>query len=200
MRSDRSAGEQGVEVDVVRAATGITEKPRSLGSGGVGDGYFTAEAFDASGDLKFVEVGHNQIKDVGAKLLLDVMFRGTAASGTWYIGLITAAGSIQTATDTMSSHAGWSENSSYDEATRVAWVEGAASGSSGVISIASSSTSDFTISATVSIDSIFVVDNSTKGGTTGTIWSTAPFSTSQSLVDNDVLKVSYTFTFTVTGT
>jgi hypothetical protein len=171
-----------------------------MGTGAIGDGYFTAEAFDASGDLKFVEVGHNQIKDVGAKLLLDAMFHGTAASGTWYIGLITAAGSIQTAADTMSSHAGWTESTAYSEATRREWNEGAASGSSGVISIASSSTSDFTMNSTVSIDSIFVVDNSTKGGTTGTLWSTAPFSTSQSLVSGDVLKVSYTFTFTVTGT
>lgn len=181
-------------------ATCTVDRNRPAGGDARGEGMFVVECYDKDGNLKWTERCKNQIKDVGAKLLLDVAFHGTAAIATWYIGLAVTVSSLQVAADTMGSHTGWTESTAYAEATRVAWNEGAASGSSGVILNTSSSTSDFTMNATATIDGIFISSDSTKGGTTGTLWCTAPFTTQQSLVSSDVLKVSYTFTFTVTGT
>lgn len=132
----------------------------------------------------------NGITDVGMNTLLDVMFHGGSQITTWYIGLVNNSGFSSFANgDTMSSHAGWTEFTSYDEATRTEWDEDAAASRS----ISNGTTSaDFTISATGVLKGIFVVSNNTKGGTTGTLWSTAAFTTTVSVVDDDLLKITYT--------
>jgi hypothetical protein len=130
----------------------------------------------------------NGITDVGMNKLLDVMFHADAQITTWYIGLINNAGfSALNNADTMGSHAGWAESTDYDEANRVTWQENAASARS----ITNTTTADFTMNTTVTIKGIFVTSDNTKGGTTGTLWSTAAFGTNVSVVDNDQLKVSY---------
>jgi hypothetical protein len=159
-------------------------------------GSFVVQCFDSLGNLKWSEANHNQIKNAGLDYALNTCFHGSAAITTWYIGLITAGGTITTAGDTMSSHAGWTESTAYSDATRREWTEGASSG--GVIT--SSSTSDFNINATATIGGIFVTSDNTKSGTTGTLWSTAAFATDQSVSSGDVLKVSYTITMTAGAT
>lgn len=132
----------------------------------------------------------NGITDVGMNTLLGVMFHADTQITTWYIGLVNNSGFSSFANgDTMSSHTGWTEFTSYDEANRVTWVEEAASARSISNSVTSA---DFTISATGVLKGIFVTSNNTKSGTTGTLWSTAAFSSTVSVVDNDVLKITYT--------
>jgi len=134
----------------------------------------------------------NGIVDVGMNLLLNVMFHNTPSpSATWYLGLVNNSGfSAFANADTMASHSGWTEFTAYDEANRVAWAEDAAASRS----ISNTTSSDFTINATGTLKGIFVVDQNTKGGTTGTLWSTAAFATLVNVVDNDVIKITYTIT------
>lgn len=151
-------------------------------------GKFTVEHF-RGGQLIGRHSFPNGIVDVGMNHLLDVVFHNQAQTATWYIGLVNNSGFTAFANaDTMASHSGWTELTAYDEATRVEWVELAAAARA----ITNTTTADFTISATATIKGIFVTSNNTKGGTTGTLWATAAFTTPVMVVDNDVLKITYT--------
>jgi len=130
----------------------------------------------------------NMIVNEGKDYLLDVMFHGTAAAATWYVGLITNTGvPALSATDTMASHAGWVEFIGYSQATRVAWVEGAASGQE----IVSTGPSTFNITATASMFGAFITSDSTKSGTAGKLWSTNDFVGYFTVVNGDVVTVEY---------
>lgn len=153
-------------------------------------GRFRVEHYDRQGKLKGTYRFPNGIVDVGLNLILDVMFHNTPApSATWYIGLVDNAGFTAFANaDTMASHTGWAESTAYTQTARPAWTEGAASARS----ITNAATVDFSINATVTLKGIFVVDNATKSGTTGTLWSTAAFASNVSAVNGDTLKITYT--------
>lgn len=131
----------------------------------------------------------NGITNGGKDSLLNVYFNSASQITTWYVGLVdNASFSAFAAADTISSHAGWIENQDYDEATRVSWGSGSSSGQS----ITNATADTFTMSATKTIKGIFLNSVSTKGGTTGTLWSTAAFGSTVSVNDNDLLKVTYT--------
>ncbi|MCI0559261.1 MAG: hypothetical protein MN733_12260 [Nitrososphaera sp.] len=152
-------------------------------------GRFRIEHFDKDGNLKAVYRVPNGIVDVGINKILEDMFNNGTSSATWYIGLVNNSGFTAFANaDTMGSHAGWTELTNYTQTTRPEWTAGTATARS----ITNSSTVDFSINATVSIKGIFIVDNNTKSGTTGTLWSTAAFASVVSAVNGDTLKVTYT--------
>ena len=141
------------------------------------------------GELIGVYDFENGIVNVGKDYLLNVGFNGQAQISTWYVGLINNSPAPTLAdADTMASHAGWVESAAYNEANRVEWTEGAASGQS----ITNSTALTFTMNATVTIYGIFVTSDNTKSGTSGTLWSTAAFSSPVSVVNTDELKVTYT--------
>ena len=130
----------------------------------------------------------NGIVDVGINHILEVEFNGGTQVTTWYIGIIdNASFSALAAADTMASHAGWIEVTTYDEATRPEWTAGTAAARA----ITNAVSVDFTISATKTLKGIFITTQNTKGGTTGTLWSTAAFGSTVSVVDDDVLKITY---------
>lgn len=133
----------------------------------------------------------NDIVNEGKNYLFDVMFNtGTQTGNTsWFIGLISLTSfSALAATDTMSSHSGWTEFTSYSQANRVAWGSGAAASQS--VTNATPATFDMTASGTVK--GIFITTNNTKGGTSGKLWSTALFSADVPVVNGDQLKITYT--------
>ena len=133
----------------------------------------------------------NGITDVGLNKILDVMFHGITAIGTWYVGLIdNASYSTLAAGDTMASHAGWIECIAYDEGTRSEWTEGAAAAKS----ITNATALTFTMNASKTIKGIFVSSASDKSGATGTLWSTAAFGSTVTVVSGDLLKITYTVT------
>ncbi len=161
-------------------------------------GWWTAFPFKRVGKKlipKEMTHGPNGNTTIGLTSMLDAWLRNQPQPATWYIGLVNNSGwSAFSAADTASSHGGWTEltGSSYDESTRPAWTPNAASAGS----ITNTTTSDFTIGATVAIKGSFLISNSTKGGSTGTLHATGAFGSVQNLVDNDVLKVSYAGTLT----
>ena len=154
-------------------------------------GKFQVEHYDADGVKKGTYDFSNGITNVGKNLILDVMFNdGVAiANNSWFVGLIDNSGfSALAATDTMSSHAGWNEFTSYSEGTRVAWGSGAAASQS----TTNASPATFNINGSGTVYGIFVNSNSTKSGTTGTLWSTAAFSATVGVTNGDQLKITYT--------
>lgn len=134
---------------------------------------------------------HNDITNVGKNYIFNVMFNdGTQiANSSWFIGLISLASySALAAADTMSSHAGWIEFTSYSQTNRVAWGSGTATTQS--TTNASPATFDITGSGTVK--GVFITSNSTKSGTTGTLWATALFGADVPVTNGDQLKITYT--------
>lgn len=154
-------------------------------------GKWVVEHLDKDGNLKATYDFHNDIVNVGKNNIFDVYFNGgtQTPNNSWFIGLISNSGySALAAADTMSSHAGWTEFTGYSQSTRVAWGSGAASSQS--VTNASPATFDITSSGT--IKGIFVITNSTKGGTTGTLWATGLFSADVPVVNGDQLRATYT--------
>lgn len=152
-------------------------------------GFYNVKHFDKAGNLKGTYEFPNGIVDEGLNHLLDTQFNGGTAVDPWYVGLVNNAGfSAFANADTMASHAGWAETSAYGEATRVEWTAGAAASRS----VTNAVTLDFSINATVTIKGIFVTSVSTKGGTTGVLWSTAAFTSTIAAENGDTLKVTYT--------
>lgn len=151
-------------------------------------GLFKVEHFDKFNNLKGIYDIPNGLTTQGKNSWLDIMFRAQTQITAWYLGLVNNVGWTAFAdADVMSSHAGWSEFVDYNESARPQWTPAAASG--GIISNAS--TVNFTINANGNLKGLFAVSNSTKNGTTGTLWATAPYASVIPVSVADILKVTY---------
>jgi len=152
------------------------------------------EARDPRGNLKWAEECWNLVVTVGLNDALDKHFKGSSYTAAWYVGITTGSDTFAAA-DTMSSHAGWTECTAYDEATRPALTLGAVSGGS-VDNSASKARFTISTNSTV-IGGAFVTTNNTKGGSTGTLYGGAAFAAGdKTLDDNDTLDVTVTLTAT----
>lgn len=156
-------------------------------------GHFVIECRDADGKLKWVEDGPNLIVTAGLNKLLQETLSGSAYTAAWFMGLINASGfTAIAAADTMASHAGWTESAAYSAGTRPAVAFAAASGGS----MGTSAAVSFAINATATLKGVFLADNSTKSGTTGTLFSAKAFAADRSVQSGDTLNVTYTATLT----
>jgi hypothetical protein len=180
--------------DLVGSALTVS-KPvtEGIGAGGV----YTLQCFDKDGLLKWEASTHNLVVNVGLQDMNTQYFKGSTYTAAWYIGLVTGPGSGTTfaAGDTMSSHAGWTENTGYSNATRPAATFGTATTADPSVIDNSASPASFSINATSTIAGAFLVSNSTKGGTTGILFSASDFTSpgDRSVVSGDTLNVTYTF-------
>lgn len=133
----------------------------------------------------------NDITNEGKNTIFDVMFNnGTQiANNSWFIGLISNTSYTGVAaTDTMSSHGGWTEFTGYSQANRVAWGSGAAASQS----VTNATAATFDINAAGTVKGVFITSNSTKSGTTGKLWATALFAADVPVSNGDQLKITYT--------
>jgi hypothetical protein len=160
-------------------------------------GVYVIECRDKDGQLKWREETHNLVVNVGLQDMNTQYFKGTSYTAAWYVGLITGPGSGVTiaAGDTASSHAGWSENTTYSNATRPAATFGTATTANPSVLSNSASTAQFNINGTATIAGAFLINNSTKGGTTGTLFSASKFTSpgDRAVASGDTLNVTYTF-------
>lgn len=135
-------------------------------------------------------VFENLVTTVGKNDALDKYLAGSTYTAAWYLGLVDG-GSTPTyaAADTMASHAGWTENQNYSQAARPTAAWSAASAGAKALSSALS----FSINAaTQTIAGAFLTSVSTKGGTTGILYSVGAFSGgNKSVTTGDTLSVSY---------
>jgi len=149
------------------------------------------ECRDKYGNLKWNEDIHNVVTNEGLDHILNVEFHGTTQITTWYV-LLFNTNTTPSGTTTYASPV-FTESTDYDEATRPAYVEAAASSQS-MTNTASKAV--FTISTTTSIYGAALVGGgtaaTTKGDTAGggTMFCAAKFSSVKNCVDDDTITVT----------
>lgn len=162
-------------------------------------GHYLVTCIGADGEVKWEDTIENLVTNAGKADLLDKYLAGSAYTAAWYLGLVDGASApTYNAADTMASHAGWTESTAYSNSTRVAPTWNTASASGGGAGAAGTGTKatnamSFTINGTATIAGVFLVNNSTKAGTTGTLYSSGSFSAgNKSVASGDTLNVTYT--------
>jgi len=159
-------------------------------------GVYRMECFDKDGNLKWTAESHNLVVNVGLQDMNAKYFTGSSYTAAWYLGLYGAgASNTPAASDTASSHAGWTEVVPYSNATRPACTFGTPTTADPSVATNSASPASYTINATATVGGAFLISNSTKSGTTGTLFSASDFSSpgDRSVVSGDTLNVTYTF-------
>jgi hypothetical protein len=144
-------------------------------------------------------IGYDISKNVctaeGLNLLLDVMFHGTSAITTWYVEIFES--DTTPADGTTYATPVYTPSTAYDEATRPAYDEAAASSK---VTTNTASKATFTMNATKTIYGGALVGGgsaaTTKGDTAGggKLFCASKFGSSKSVVDDDVLKVTVQIT------
>lgn len=132
----------------------------------------------------------NLVVDEGLNNLLNVYFNAQTQITSWFLGVFegnyTPVASVTAATIASAA----TECTAYASATRPAYDEAAASAQS---ITNSASRASFVFNATKTIYGAFLVSNSTKSSTSGTLFSAARFATSKAVVSSDELLLTYTF-------
>ena len=158
-------------------------------------GVYKIQCHDKDGNLKWEDAAPNLVVNVGLQDMNAKYFTGSAYTAAWYIGLYGAgASNTPAAGDTMSSHAGWTEVVAYSQATRPACTFGVPTTANPSVATNSASPATFSINATTTVGGAFLTSNSTKSGTTGTLYSAADFSApgDRAVTNGDTLSVTYT--------
>ena len=186
MSNEKSKSSEKISADVARKE-GFVE---GLSSGGV----FTVTCVDKDGNEKWVNIAPNLVVNTGLQAMNTQFFTGSAYTAAWYIGLVNGFSSTTTFSggDTLATHAGWTENSSYSGTRKAASFGAATLADPSNINNASSSAS-FTMNATANIAGAFLCN--VTSGTTGLLFSAADFQSpgDRSVVSGDVLNVTYSF-------
>lgn len=154
--------------------------------------FFVVECYDKNGNLKWRDTITNLVVGEGLDDSLDKYFKGSSYTAAHYVGLTDGTPTFA-AGDTMSSHSGWTEVTAYDEGARPQAIWGSVSSQS-VDNSANKAT--FTIDTNnTTIGGAFLATNSTKGGTTGTLYGGGAFTNGdKTLDDSDTLNVQVTAT------
>lgn len=136
---------------------------------------------------------HNIVTNEGLDALLDIMFHADTQITTWYCVLVetdtSPAAGMTYATPT------YTESEAYDEATRPAYTEAAASSQS---ITNSANKAVFTISGTKTMYGAAIVGGGSAPTTKadaaggGTLFCYSKFTSSRSVVDDDVINLTYT--------
>jgi len=158
-------------------------------------GVYTIQCFDAQGNLKWEAKSANLVVNVGLQDMNAKYFTGSSYTATWYLGLYGAgASNLPAASDTMSSHAGWTEIAPYSNATRPVCTFATPTTANPSVATNSASPASFTITSTATVGGAFLTSNNTVSGTTGTLYSAADFSApgDRAVTNGDVLNVVYT--------
>lgn len=119
---------------------------------------------------------------------------GTLNTQQFYIGLLAASGYTGIShLDERGSHAGWTENTSYDEVTRPAYSPGPGSRRTANNSPASGGTlAEFTFNSTQQIRGFFLTNSATKSEIDAqTFLAVAALKEAIELTSGDILKVYY---------
>ena len=160
-------------------------------------GKYIAECHDKDGNLKWSTEASNLVVNAGLQYMAGTALANSAAQiTTWYIGLYGAAASnTPDPGDTMASHAGWTEITPYSDSTRPTATFAPSTNASPSVVTNTSNKAVFNINATATVGGAFLTSNSTKGGSSGTLFSAADFQSpgDRSVVSGDVLSVTYQF-------
>ena len=156
-------------------------------------GLFEIKCHDKDGNLKWEAQSKNLVVNVGLAYMAGTALTSVAQITTWYLGLYGAASSnTPAAADTMASHAGWTEVTTYSNANRIAATFVTATTADPSVVTNTASPAAFNINATATVGGAFLCSVDT--GTAGTLFSAADFSApgNRVVVSGDILNVVYT--------
>lgn len=140
------------------------------------------------GQIKWVDRAKNLVVNAGLNHLRDISLLAGTQVTTWSVGLMSSSPTVA-AGDTMGSHGGWTEFTTYSEGSRQGWT--GAAGSTGA-STNSASPASFSINGSGTVGGVFLTSSSTKSGTTGTLFSAVAFTGgNRSVINGDTLTVTY---------
>jgi hypothetical protein len=170
------------------------ERKTGFAEGASGGGVFTVTCFDSNGNEKWVEIAPNLVVNTGLQDMNTKFFSGSAYTAAWYLGLVngTSASTTFSGGDTLATHAGWTENSSYTGNRKAVTFGAATLADPSNINNASSAAS-FTMNANATIAGAFLTNVAT--GTTGLLFSVSDFQSpgDRTVVSGDVLNITYSF-------
>jgi hypothetical protein len=187
----------------------ISLQTNVVGSETVGiNGMYHVICRDAEGNVKWDNQFPNLVNAVGKQLMLDTLLSGSAYTTVGpYLGLISGASPTFAASDTMSSHAGWTEFTNYTVGGSA--IRGTASFSaatstgttpSNVTTKAASGITYTITGAGGTVGGCFLVTGtgaaSTQGSTAGTLYSAGAFSSAKVVTAGDTVTVTYSTTAT----
>jgi hypothetical protein len=187
-----SSIEKAKVADIIGSA--ITKTLES-GESATAKGVYHMQCFDKDGNLKWEAECPNLVVNGGLQDMNNKYFLGSSYTAAWYIGLYGAGASNNPAAgDTAASHAGWTEVTPYSQATRPACTFGTPTTANPSVATNSASPAVYSINATATVGGAFLISNSTKGGTTGTLYSASDFTSpgDRAVVSGDTLNVTYT--------
>lgn len=141
--------------------------------------------FGPDGVLRWEDEGSNLVTTGGLTDIIDKYFKGTTYTAGWYLGL-KGTGTISAA-DTAASHSGWTEEQNYSAGTRPAITFGTTSAGSNTATVVT-----FSMNAPYTAAGAFVISNSTKGGTLGTLYSARDFGSTRTGGNGDSIQVTLT--------
>lgn len=178
-----------------RVAGAIEGNMRSFDNA-AGGGVFHFQCFDKDGNLKWEESCHNLVVNQGLQDMNTKYFKGTTYSAAWYVGLVDAAGfTAYDPTDTMASHTGWTETTSYSGANRATATFGTATTADPSVIDNSANKAQFSMTGTVTVKGAFLTATQDKTTNSGVLFSVSSFQSpgDRSVVNGDTLNVTYTF-------
>ena len=159
-------------------------------------GVFEIKCHDKDGNLKWTAESKNLVVNVGLQYMAGSALTSVAQITTWYLGLYGAgAANTPAAGDTMASHAGWTEVTAYSNANRVTATFVTATTANPSVVTNTASPAVFNINGTATVGGAFLISNSTKGGSTGVLFSASDFQSpgDRSVISGDIVKVTYQF-------
>lgn len=147
---------------------------------------YNVQCFDKDGNLKWEENVLNLITTVGKTDIVDKYLKGSSYTAAWYLGL-KGTGSAN-ASDTLASHAGWSELTPYSgNRPAITWgTTTTGSNTSSAVSIA--------ITGTATVYGAFTA--TVNSGTSGILYSVSDFAAPRSVANGDTLNVTATIAVT----
>lgn len=156
-------------------------------------------AMKVGGIFKFEQIRNGKVIDTweeknlivneGLNDLLQVHLGAGTQKPSWYVAIFEGNYTPLAADTAAVIAANSTESIAYAEATRPLWDEAAAS-SQQISNTAAKAT--FSINATKTIYGAFLISDSAKSGTAGSLFAASKFAVSRSVVDQDQLLVTYT--------
>lgn len=144
---------------------------------------FRMQIYDHYGHLKSDDLTRNTVVTAGKNFLNDTTFR--AGTGpTWFMAL-KGTGNAAVA-DTMASHAGWAESTSYSGNRITATFAAAVGGTSTV------TPGTFAMTGTYTAAGAFITTGTVPAGTVGTLYSAGDFGVTRTGGTGDTLVVTPT--------
>ena len=172
------------------------------------DGHYHVECRDADGNLKWTDSFPNLVNAIGKQLMLNTLLAGTSYTTVGpFLGLIGTTSPTFAASDTMTSHTGWTEFTAYTvggSAVRGTAVFSAATSSGTTpsnVTTAAAAAITYTITgAGGNVTGCFLCTgsgaSSTQSNTGGTLYSAGAFATAKTTTAGDTVSVTYSTTAT----